>query len=263
MQQRYVSIILAITLVIAIASYLPRGVRGNGDVIEETRTVRNFDEISLHTLGNAIVTVGNETSVRIEGESNIMELIKTDVSNNALNIRSASRRNLNPTRDLTYYITVETLEEVTLTASGNMQVDIITLDNNKLTTTVSASGDLTIESVQADEVDIRSSASGTIIIGNLITENLEVAITASGTVAINNGEVDTQDISITGSGDYNAPQLISRETEIRMTGSGDASVTANEDLSAILTGSSDLFYAGTAEVSRQISGSGNVIKQDF
>jgi hypothetical protein len=57
------------------------GVRGSGNVVEETREVSGVSGVELATLGTLHVEIGESESLRIEAEDNLLEYIETDVRN--------------------------------------------------------------------------------------------------------------------------------------------------------------------------------------
>ena len=61
-------------------------VRGSGDVVTETRAVSGFDQVSLSGQGELIVTQGDQESLEIEAEDNIIAVIETEVRGNTLYI---------------------------------------------------------------------------------------------------------------------------------------------------------------------------------
>lgn len=48
--------------------------------------VSEFNQVALDSIGTLIITQGNHESLTIEAENNFMLYIKTNVSNNKLNI---------------------------------------------------------------------------------------------------------------------------------------------------------------------------------
>src|SRR3990170_5909134 len=61
-------------------------VRGSGNVVTEERDVSDFHKIHLSGIGNLIITQGEEESLTIEADDNIMPLISADVSGERLTI---------------------------------------------------------------------------------------------------------------------------------------------------------------------------------
>ena len=58
-----------------LAGIIPKRVQGSGNVVEEQRHVRDFDEVHLAGLGNLIIALGDEEADFLlrEGPRNILE----------------------------------------------------------------------------------------------------------------------------------------------------------------------------------------------
>ena len=79
------SIVLILILVLTLTTtacsgfYLPRTVRGNGNVTEESRQIDSYNEIDFRGIGNLYVTIGEEPSLMIEAEENLLDYLETYV----------------------------------------------------------------------------------------------------------------------------------------------------------------------------------------
>jgi hypothetical protein len=93
-------------------------VKGSGKVISEQRQVPEFKTVKLKGFGKVALTIGEQHSVEIRTDDNIMPLIETDVANGNLVI-SQGNYNLKPTT-LEFAITVAHLEGVAISGSGDI-----------------------------------------------------------------------------------------------------------------------------------------------
>ncbi len=87
--------------------------RGSGSVVAETRPVSGITGVDLATIGTVIIQVGDNESLRIEAEDNLMEYFETDVRGGILRIETTPATiNLRPTEPVHFFLTVKDLERV-------------------------------------------------------------------------------------------------------------------------------------------------------
>lgn len=206
-----------------------------GPIVSEDLVMAPFDKVRLLCDASVYISQGSTQDVRVEGPSNMIELIESNVSSNGTWNISLSKCVAGNT-DLTFYITVPTIKEVTNSASGYITGE---------TTWVSS------------QMTLRSEGSGDIW-ANLRTEDLFVVISGSGDVELE-GLADSQTMQITGSGDALAFGLTAQEANLSLTGSGHAKVKVESKLTASLSGSGNVYYKGNPDISKVTSGSGRVI----
>jgi len=209
-------------------------VRGSGDIETEERDVSGFDEVYLSGVGNLIITQGDEESLTIETDDNIIPLIKTDVFGNRLNISFRRGYNFMPTVKIKYYLTVIDLDKISLSGAGDIDCEGFSTD--KLEFEISGAGDIDFN-INAESVETTSAGAGDI--------NLA-------------GKVDSQEIDISGVGKYDAEELESRECSISLSGAGSVTVNTSEELDISISGVGNVYYAGDPHITQDISGLGRV-----
>lgn len=215
-------------------------ITGNKEVINQTRSIGNYDRIAVTGMMDVQLIAGNEGRIDLEAESNLMEYIETEVSGGQLKISVQKGVNLQPSRNYPIKITVpfENLDAVTLTGSGHVRnTDIISARNFKVS--VTGSGNMNL---------------------NLEVENLEGSITGSGDVKLR-GVAREFKCSVTGSGDFLGYDLKVEKVNASVTGSGDIEITVQDELQARISGSGDIKYRGNpTKENFKTSGSGSVSK---
>jgi hypothetical protein len=215
-------------------------VTGSGVMAEETREINGVTSVKYSTLGQLIITVGENESLTIEGEDNMFAYLLSDVDNGKITIQSRPNLDIEPTKSLTFYLTVKSLESIEITSSGDIEAP----------------------NLEADEFVIKISSSGNLVMDELEANSLEVTLSSSGNLDIAGGEVSSQTIKISSSGNYNAEDLESEDAEVKLTSSGSASIWVKNSLTADLNSSGDLRYRGNPSVDSDISSSGEVIQID-
>ncbi|MCA9913256.1 MAG: DUF2807 domain-containing protein [Anaerolineae bacterium] len=230
-------LLLASLLVLGAAVVGCTGVVGNGDVIEETRTLDSFNKISISGAGSVVVEYGESESVRIEAESNVMEYLETEVRGDTLEIGTRNGVDITTTRNFHFYLTVTNLEAVE----------------------VSGAADVTLPNVQANDFEIRISGTGNVTIQSLQADSLDVEISGAGNVNLEGGEVQSQDVTISGAGGYNGRELVSQDAQVDLSGAGNITLNVTAELRGSASGAGSVLYAGEPEtVDVDVSGAGSV-----
>ncbi len=215
-------------------------ITGNGEVVKQTRSVGNYDRISVTGKMEVQLIAGKEGRIDIEAESNLMEFIETEVSGNHLKISVKKGVNLQPSRNhpIKLVVPFETLEALALTGSGHIRnTDVIKARDFKVS--VTGSGNMNL---------------------NLVTENLSGSLTGSGDVKLTGRTKDLK-CSVTGSGDFLAFDLKADNVEANVTGSGDIEISVSNELNARISGSGDISYKGNPEKQNfRTTGSGKITK---
>jgi len=235
-------------------------VRGSGNVIEEPRTISGFSGVSLDTMGQLSIEVGNIESLRIVAEDNLMDFIETEVHAGELKIKSRPNVNLKTTATIRYYLTVIDLNKISIYSSGDIQAPDLKAKNFSIT--VGSSGSLDMGDLEAETLNVDIFSSGNVKIGVLKANTLDVNISSSGDLDIKGGEVKTQDIALNSSGKYSAAKLDSDEAKALLNSSGSATIRVYNHLTARLNSSGNLRYYGNPNVNISENSSGNVIKFD-
>ncbi|MFT6994738.1 MAG: hypothetical protein ACJA1P_001476 [Maribacter sp.] len=233
------TLILAIT--VSCSAQWGKKIKGNGDKATIERSTGDYDEIAVSGWFDVDLVDGKEGQLILEGESNLLEYITTEVKNGKLYIKTENNVNLKPSdwkNGIYITVPVEKISAISLSGSGDI-VGKTTIKTEKLETAMSGSGDITLN-VEASAVSASMSGSGD--------------ITLSG---------NTTDFSatISGSGDIKAFDLEADNVEATVSGSADIKVTANKMLNARVSGSGDITYRGNPEkLDTKTAGSGDISK---
>ncbi len=213
-------------------------VRGSGDITTEERDVSNFHKVHLSGVGNLIITQGEDESLTIEADDNIIPLIETDVFGERLTISFKRGYNFIPSAKIKFHLTVVDLDEISLSGAGD--IDCEDFETESLEFKVSGAGDLNFDA-SAERIGVDLSGAGNI--------NLS-------------GKVDSQDVEISGAGKYNGENLESKKCEITVSGAGSATVNVSEELGVEINGVGNVYYIGTPQITQDISGLGRVKSMD-
>jgi hypothetical protein len=212
----------------------PQTIQGSGTLVTEERAVADFDHVSLAGSGRLTIVQGDEESLTITTDDNLLEHIGSVVSDQKLRI-GPERASLRPTRGIDYVLHLKGLRRLDLSGSLSAIAEALTTES----------------------VSLHISGSGKIRIGKLETDWCETHVSGSGRVELA-GDAATQKLRVSGSGDYGAADLRSQSAEIQISGSGDATVWVASQLDVAISGSGSIGYFGDPKTSSSVSGSGKV-----
>ena len=215
-----------------------KGVKGNGEVTTITREVGNYDQVNVGGFFDVELVYGDEGTITISGESNLLEYLVTEVKDTALKIKVKKGKNLKPSKNKNITITVpfRDLDEVTLAGSGDV-ISKNVIKASSFNSAVAGSGDLILE-VEASSV--------------------EGSVAGSGDLTLK-GSTDNVELKVAGSGDIHARNLNAKHAEASVAGSGDIELNCTQSIKARVSGSGDIDYTGSpGKEDTKVSGSGDI-----
>ena len=211
-------------------------IKGNGNVVNKTRSVGDFDRIGVSGSFDVTLVKGNEGEIKIRIEDNLLSYLETDVEAGKLKIKWRKGTNINTTKGVHLTVYFNDIEAVGLSGSGEIVSD---------------------DMIKSDNFDIAVAGSGDIDL-NVETNQLKAAISGSGDIQLK-GSTDEFTAAISGSGDIEAFGFRSKKATIKISGSGDMEISVSEELTARVSGSGDIKYKGNPRKEDiKVSGSGEI-----
>ena len=217
--------------------FIGPGERGSGNVITQPRQVSDFHAIDVSYPAQVLVKQGNQESLQIEAEDNLLLGLQTQVRSNTLEIfyKTKDGKHVNPTKPVKITVVVKDLTNVDFTSAGDLTID--RLETNSLDTSLSGAGNLKLNNVTAKDLSVDLSGAG--------------SLNASGTA-------DNLKLNISGFGSFKGADLHSQDARVDISGAGSATVWAEHNLDAQISGAGSISYYGNPSVTRQISGVGGI-----
>jgi hypothetical protein len=186
--------ILLIACLLAMSScrYIGKGVRGSGNRKTEKRELAAFK--SVETAGAFAVNIvcQQPQSFEIEGDDNILPIIKTEVTNGILRIYSEA---YNSSKPIAIRISVPDLEKFTSAGAGDVHVSGVKNDQLVLSNTGAANIEA---SGQTKFVEISTSGAGNIEAEELQAERAKVTVSGAANVDVYASQ--QLDVSVSGIG---------------------------------------------------------------
>ena len=169
-------------------------VHGSGVQVNESRTVPAFSSVDLAGSNNVVIRVGEEQSVQVYGDDNLIDRTTTDVDAATLVIGSkpGSYSTNSPVR---VEVSVPSLSELTLSGSGMVMVSGV--DGPQLTVTISGSG-VVRASGTTEQLHVTVSGSGQAELGGVEASAVHAVVSGSGEIVVT--ATSSLDASVPGSG---------------------------------------------------------------
>lgn len=149
------SIVLSIALVSALAACGEALVEGDGEMTTETRRVEEFDSLRVSNGARTVLTVDPGATGAVDlaatTDSNLLEYLKTDVTDGTLRVSVESGGEVTSTRGFEVAGTVATLREVKASDGG---VAVLTAAVAAIKLTADNGGRIDGESLEADDVEV-------------------------------------------------------------------------------------------------------------
>jgi len=148
---------------------------GSGNLETVELDLKSFERIKSSGSFDIIVTIDDEQKVLLTIDDNLIDNIKARVKGKTLRI--GSRGSFSTSRGGKFEITVPSLERVSISGSGT--VEVRDLDAEEFELRVSGSGDITAQG-RVEYLEISVSGSGEIDTRDLKAENVFVKVSGSG-----------------------------------------------------------------------------------
>ena len=213
-------------------------VTGSGVVRSETRSLDEFDSISIQYPAEIFIRQGKSPSVTIEAEDNLLPQLGTDVSGSVLRFENTERNwndRVNPSKPVILTITVNELSEVRFSSAGKLLAENLKTDT--LAIVISGAGDVTLTNLDAGSLSFNLSGAGNLVV---------------------DGTVDDLQMHLSGFGNFNGADLQAQTADVSISGAGNATIWVEKELNARISGAGSVDYYGEPSVSRNVSGVGSI-----
>jgi hypothetical protein len=228
--------ISAVLLLFLTTSCFLEGVKGNRNVITQNRDIASdFNALHVSQGINVKLTMGSTTSLKLEADENLHDIIRTEVEDGVLRIYS--EKNIYSAKKRTVYLTATDLNEIKVTSGAEVATEnTIKTEELKVSTTSGANAKL----------------------------NLEVAnVTCSSTSGSNarlSGRAEKLTVSATSGANIKAKDLEALICEAKATSGSVVSVYATQELDARASSGGNISYSGDPEIVKKNSSSGGNIR---
>jgi hypothetical protein len=218
---------------------------GSGNVITEDLNVSGFNYISFHDdffITNLIIEQGNEDSVIIEAEDNVMphinaKFLTENVTEPFLSIQYDPNMP-KPTKPIIFHIKCKKLNNLNFFGEGN----------------------LTINKLSSDNLIIRiERANSNCSLNDIEVDNLEIKMTPLTQMTIN-GHASSQNVTVEKGSVYQADKLESKIANVNMKDKCKVTVNVSDLLNVEINGLGELYYLGNPQLNAKKQGNGKIMK---
>jgi hypothetical protein len=186
----------------------PFGVWDSGAITSEARTPGSFSAIAIEGFGDVTIVAGDRAGVVVATDANLQDAIRTEVRDDTLYLefdRTYSTRRLT---QLTYTVTVNSLEAISL--SGAATVQATDLSGDRLVIRNDGAGAITLAGAVREQ-EVTLSGTGRYDAAGLHSARATITIDGLGEALVNASE--QLDVTINGAGNVSYlgnPEVIRR-----------------------------------------------------
>ncbi len=167
---------------------------GSGVPATQARQLPAFTSVELAGSNNVVIHVGEQQSVVVKADDNLLDRVTTEVQSGRLVI-GTTPGNLTAKSPMSVEVAVPTLTALTLTGSGNLVVDGIAAES--FAVALPGSGTIT-GSGTTTRLAVTVGGSGTVQVTRLVAHQVRAAVSGSGSIFVN--ATDRLDASVSGTG---------------------------------------------------------------
>ncbi|MBD2700993.1 DUF2807 domain-containing protein [Spirosoma sp. BT702] len=212
---------------------------GNGEIVKQQRTISSFTKLNVRIGTRVRIVSGDATKAELEGESNILEHVITDVKNGELTVMLNNHKRFKQTKGVTVTIHVAKLDRAMVSTGSSIQSEL---------------------PIQADQLTLVVET-GSRMTATVSAKTLDLTV-RDGSRATLQGNVAEADINLSGAGNLNAEKLTVARSEVKLDGASHADIHVTESLAASADGVSTLTYSGNPTVkSQEVSGLSKIRKR--
>jgi len=186
--------------------------------------LKDFTAIDAVGPDDVVVIISDGFAVRAEGDPNAIEKLEIAVNDGRLKIGRKSQWTGSSDRGATVRVTMPAIAAVTLTGSGDFDLD----------------------RAEGQALDLSLTGSGDMEIGAVKLRKLKADITGSGSIEIA-GTADEGKLSLTGSGDIDGETLKLGKADASLMGSGDMGFASDGPVAINIMGPGNVTVKGKAQ----------------
>ena len=213
-------------------------VRGNGNVITQTRTASNFNSVDASGAVDVYVRQDSAFSAKVTIDENLQEYIEVYEDGGVLHIHQRDNINVDATGRMKVYVSAPQFEQFRVSGASNIHGESKITSPTKIAIDAAGASNITLD-IKAPDTEVEVSGASTV---NLTGQ--------------------TKNLKVDGAGASNARcfDLLSENADVEVSGASNADVFASVDLKARASGASDVRYKGAASYTGHASGAGSIKK---
>ncbi|MCB9284555.1 MAG: DUF2807 domain-containing protein [Lewinellaceae bacterium] len=214
-------------------------IHGDGLITTKVLSIPEFTGIALEEAADVVITQGPVQEVKATGHANIIDRLRDKVVGGTWQIDLG--KGCFSDYDLTLYITVPNIEDISISGAGTVTVNDFT-EQSDLSLDISGAGNLELHQFEG-------------------AESLSIHISGLGGITGNGAfpSLKKLDMNISGSGNYDGYPIETEDCRIDISGSGNCKVSVIDHLDVSISGTGKVYYKGNPTINQQISGLGSLV----
>lgn len=214
------------------------GIRGNGEVITEDRTINEpFSSIKATEGLDVYLTQSDNQNVSVEADGNLHDLILTEVKDGVLRIHT--KENIGKAASKKVHVSFKDISSITST-SGSDVYSTNTINVERLVLKSTSGSDMKLD-VNTSVLNCKSTSGSDLRVSGKTIKLVAEATSGS---------------------DIKAADLMAESSQVKATSGADITVNTSKELTARATSGGDVKYYGNPEkVDKSDSSSGSIRKQ--
>jgi hypothetical protein len=217
------------------APLMAQQLRGNGNMQTQDREVAGFKGLNVSGGFAVEVTQGNQESLRIEAEENLLPNIRTEVRGGVLHIYN--KDGITTSKGMKAYITMRELNSVNI--SGGVKV------TGK-------------SSFRTDALKLNMSGASKVTM-DVNTKELEADMSGASKIELT-GKADVLDMDMSGASKVEAADFQAKRVKVEASGASKIKVYATEELDINASGATVVHYKGSPSISAETSSAARISK---
>jgi hypothetical protein len=235
------SILTSFILVLFIVSsciFSGPSIKGNGNVIEETRSTGDFTELKVSRGMNVYISQGETTKVVVKADENLIDAIETEVVGDVLNV--TVNKFIRHSTSLKVFITAPNIEVIKSTSGSNVFSE---------------------DTLRYQMLNIKSSAGSNVKL-SLETGDLNVSAVAGSNIFLE-GEAKSFTVKTNSGSNIKAGNLMAENCTAKASSGSNVWIKVKNSLDAGVSSGGNLWYSGEPNPLRiKKSSGGNIFKND-
>jgi len=217
--------------------FMGPSLKGNGNIVEETRKVREFDEIKVSRGMNVYISQGNETKIVVKADENLLDAIETRIEGNTLKV--TAKQNIRRATTKKVYVTTPNISKIRSSAGSNVFSET---------------------ALKSEELNLASSAGSNMKL-EVIADKLTASVSSGSNMKLE-GKVKSFSGKASSGSNLKAEEMNTKNCKVDVSSGANIWITAKNNFEAHASSGGNIFYYGDPETTDiEKSSGGNVIKK--
>ncbi|TAF67519.1 MAG: DUF2807 domain-containing protein [Cytophagales bacterium] len=196
-------------------------IKGSRNVIKEERSISGVEKLVLRGAANLYLTQGNNESLTIEADDNIVPIVITEVNGGVLEI--GMDKWVRDYEKFNIYLTVKQLNSIKVSGACDIEAKSLFKSNESFVLEVSGATDV-----------------------DLILEVPSIKCSVSGASDVTlKGNSTQMEVDINGASDFKAVEFLVQKATVLVSGASNADVNVAQEITYDERGASDIRYKGS------------------